>query len=464
MSSNLISDDPTTGVDEISARIAQFAAELTYADIPHRARAAAKRSVVDSVGVALAAHDADAVGIARQVATQLPEEVATGRLLGRHHRSTTAEAAAFANTVMIRYLDLNDHLPGSHPSDCLGTYLAAAELLNLSGEGLITAMAVTYEVIHALQTSSGARTKGIDQPWAAGIGVAAGLGNALGLTEAQIGHAVGIMAASGVALRVIRNGEIPKWKAAATAMAGRNALHVCALVAAGMTGPTRAFDGRMGVFGLLGEFELPPFGNKEHMLSIADTDIKCWPVCYRLQAPVWAAMSLRDRVHFDDVESVTIWTNAIAAEEASDSAKYDPQSRETADHSMPYAVTRAFQNGDVGPADFVESAYREPAIREWMRKIAIRPDDEIDAAFPQHVIARMRVEDKAGGVHKVEITDPKGHGNNPLDEQDVTAKVMRLATPVLGEERAAAALRWWWNVETAESLGAGLDLLVFEDD
>jgi 2-methylcitrate dehydratase len=445
-------------VDDITARIAQFAADLTYAEIPDRARSAAKRSLVDSLGVALAAHDADAVAIATAVAPNLPAPVATGRLLGRSAPTTSAEAAAFANAVMIRYLDLNDHLPNSHPSDCLGVYLGAGESLKLSGVELITAMAVTYEVMNALQLSSGARKRGIDQPWAMGIAVAAGLGNARGLSATQIGHAVGIMAASGVALRVVRTGEISKWKAAATGNAARNALHVVSLVEAGMTGPARAFDGRMGVFGILGEFTPPPIGPREHILSIADTDIKCWPVCYALQGSVWAALALRDKVAFDDVRSIQIWTHANAADEA-EPMKYDPRSRETADHSMPYVVTKAYQNGAVGPQDFEPTAYRDPSLRPAMRKIAIAPDADIEAALPHDLIVRMQVESNSGDVHEVEIRNPKGHGRNPLTDSDVSDKATRLLTPVLGERRTAEALRWWWAVESADDLGAGLDLL-----
>ncbi len=445
-------------MDDITSRIAHFAADLTYADIPARARAAATRSVIDSLGVALAAHDADAVAVATRVAPELPAGYATGRLLGRASVSTTAEAAAFANAVMIRYLDLNDHLPNSHPSDCLGVFLGAGESLGLTGAQLITAMAVTYEVMAAIQLSSGGRKKGIDQPWAMGIAVAAGLGNARGLSATQIGHAVGIMAASGVALRVIRTGEISKWKAGGTGMAARNALYVVSLVEAGMTGPARAFDGRMGMFGILGEFTLPPIGPAEHMLSIADTDIKCWPVCYALQGSVWAALALREKVAFDDVEAIRIWTHTNAANEA-EADKYDPQSRETADHSMPYVVTRAYQNGTVGVADFEAASYLDPAVRPAMRKISIRPDETIDAALPDDLIVRMQVQDRAGEVHDVEIRNPKGHGKNPLADSDVTDKATRLLTPVLGAQRAGEALAWWWQVETADSLTPGLDLV-----
>ena len=57
-----------------------------------------------------------------------------------------ADAAAFVNTCMIRNLDLNDIIQGGHPSDCLGALLAVAPQGGASGEKLITAMVIVYEI------------------------------------------------------------------------------------------------------------------------------------------------------------------------------------------------------------------------------------------------------------------------------------------------------------------------------
>ena len=99
--------------------------------------------------------------------------------------------AAFANSVMIRYLDANDTYiarGSGHPSDVFGALLAAADAKGASGKELITATVAAYEVFGALANAVGLRDRGWDQGVFLAPAAAAGAGLLFGLTTGADGQ------------------------------------------------------------------------------------------------------------------------------------------------------------------------------------------------------------------------------------------------------------------------------------
>lgn len=137
-------------MDPILARFAEFSSTLSYRSIPAPAVAAAKDRLVDTLGCAIAAHDCDTAEIGRSLAGPAARPELAGRIL-TSRRTVASDAAAFVNACMIRKLDLNDIIQGGHPSDMLGALLAIAPQIGASGERLITAMVVSYEVLIRLR-------------------------------------------------------------------------------------------------------------------------------------------------------------------------------------------------------------------------------------------------------------------------------------------------------------------------
>src|SRR5574340_820771 len=106
-----------------------------------------KRRVLDSLGVGLAAFDSDTARAARALALDVPAPNGA-TLLGAKQR-TAPDLAAFANGVMVRYLDYNDtylSLEPLHPSDVIPALLALAETRHLPGRALIAAIALAYAI------------------------------------------------------------------------------------------------------------------------------------------------------------------------------------------------------------------------------------------------------------------------------------------------------------------------------
>ncbi len=448
--------------DPILAQLAHFATTLTYRDLPASVVAAAKDRLLDGIACGIAAHDCDTAEVGRTLASAAACAEVAGRLLGSK-KLVAADAAGFVNTCMIRNLDLNDIIQGGHPSDCLGALLAVAPQMGASGERLITAMVVVYEIIIRLQRAARIREKGWDQGYALGVGVAAGLANLMNLNLAQTCQAIAITSVGNAPMRNTRAGQLSMWKGAATAYAVRNAVYGAQLAAGGMTGPEAPFTGRHGLADLItGPFELTPFGTTAADFFIPTVYIKYWPVAYSLQSVIWAGIELRKQVAHYQLASVVVHTYEFSWNESgNEPAKWDPQTRETADHSIPYVLARTLLHGLIDHRAFVPESYLDPSIRPLMRRIEVCVDDEIEREVQRGTIhVRVNAKDHAGKSYEINIVNPPGHDQNPFTADDLAAKFTRLCAPKLGKRRVKNALQLWQNIEGATSLTPALDALV----
>jgi 2-methylcitrate dehydratase len=436
----------------MTQQIAEFAAALRYEDLPAEVVAAARTRIVDAVGCAYGGMSAPTTAVTEAVLTRVDAEASgpeavIGWEFGRPEPDLTAESAAFVNTTKIRYLDFNDWYPGGHPSDTIGAILAFAGSPNVSGRDVLLATVISYEVFARITRASGFRKLGFDQGLAMGVGTAAALGSLLGMDAESIGVAVGVLAASGVPTRATRSGQLSMWKGCATAYATRNAAFVTLLARAGMTGPPAAFEGRNGLQELItGEFDLEPFGPVGGWF-MPRSSLKFWPVCYHLQAAAWAGAELRAKVESSDIESIRVGTYWEAwRDTGSEPDKWDPQSRETADHSLPYVLTWALERGPIDESAFEPEAFLDPTLRTAMSRVTVEIDDEVQAAFPEQPTMVVEATTTSGETISVRIACPPGHADNPLTEEQVRAKFAALASPALGgTERAEGVFQAWWE-------------------
>ncbi len=446
-------------MDQTTRLIADFAASLSFDDLPAPVVHAATQYLVDSLGCAIAAHDCTPAQIGRRLARGAVPERYAGRILGYGERAS-AEAAAFVNSAMIRNLDWNDQYPGGHPSDGLGAFLAIAEAAGADGRRLVTALVVAYELFIRLNDATGLRLKGWDQGFVIQLCTAAGVGHLLRLPPRALAEAIAIAAVGSLPLRNTRAGELGLWKGVATAFATRDGTYAALLAAEGMTGADRPFEGKHGLMDLVtGPFELEPLPGGGRYRA-PEVQLKYWPVAYNIQLAVWAALELRSRVDWRELASVDVGTHHFSyLESGSEPEKWDPQTRETADHSLPYVFARTLVDGTLSLAAFDPAAYRDPSLRPLMNKIRVRDDAAMNALYPDTVA--MSVEAITTGERRLayEQRDPLGHSRNPLQDQDVRAKFLGIAEPVLGADRAAAALERWWAAAAIVDVAAALDLL-----
>ena len=450
-------------MDSITRAIAEFASSFRFADLNDTVVHAATQRLIDSLGCALGAHDCEPAQIGRKLAAGETPGRYAGRVLCFGDR-LPAEGAAFINSAMIRNLDFNDRYPGGHPSDCLGALLALVGTMQVDGKRFLASMAVVYEIFARLSDATKLSRQGWDQGYAIGIATAAGVCNLLKLPMEATGHAVGIAAASNLPLRVTRSGELTSWKNVATAYAARNGLFAALLAAEGMTGPGNVFEGRNGLWEkVTGSFELAPFPNRGGAFLTPRVQLKYWPIETNGQPAVWAALELRAKVNVTELNEIQVFTSKFTwFEIGSEPEKWDPKTRETADHSLPYIFARTLVDGPITVSSFRDEAVRDPSLRPLMAKIKVIPDDRIEALLPEKTLIRVIAIPNNGASYSVEVVNPLGHPDNPMGDPHIEEKFLTLGEPVIGKERCRAALDAWWRVDNAQNVSQLIQLLDLE--
>jgi 2-methylcitrate dehydratase len=295
------------------------------------------------------------------------------------------------------------------------------------------------------------------------IGATCGAGMILGLDRKVMGNAVAIAITTGVPLGVTRIGELSMWKGCATAAAVRTAVCAAELAAEGMTGPSHPFEGRDGLWQHLA-VEAPKweqFGSADKPFRITATSFKAYPSVIHTQGPIGLVLELRRRLGAAEIESVHLATYGEAVRRtATEAEKWNPETRETADHSIPYLVAAAFRDGEVTPATFAPSRIQDPALRALIKKLKVVEEPEFTRRYPAESCTRIEVTTTDGRRVVAETTHPKGHYRNPLTDSEVEEKFRGLASGALGVEGCDRVLAEVWDLENAATLDRLFESLV----
>ena len=94
-----------------------------------------------------------------------------------------------------------------------------------------------------------------------------------------------------------------------------------------------------------------------------------------------------------------------------------------------------------------------------MAKIRVIPDDKIEALLPEKTLMRAVATANNGASYSVEVINPLGHPDNPMEPPHTEEKFLTLAEPVIGKERSRAALDGWWHIDDAKDVRQLLQLL-----
>ncbi|MBI5234753.1 MAG: MmgE/PrpD family protein [Deltaproteobacteria bacterium] len=442
----------------LAGRIAEYALSLGFDALPAPVVHEVKRRVIDALGCAVGAMDAIAVKAAI-ASVPVARKGLKSHIIGRRF-STTPDNAAFANGVMVRYLDFNDtylSLEPAHPSDNISAAMAIAEAFSRNGKALIAAIVAAYEVQCGLCDSASLRKNGFDHVAYGAFSSVVAASMLMGLTLDQTVHALGISGVTSPALRQTRAGELSMWKGAAFANAARGGVFACILAKNGMTGPAPVFEGEFGFMRLIsGPLNIDRFGGEGGApLRILDSCIKYYPIEYHAQSAVGAAIELSalipDTAMIDDVIIHTF--NAAYDIIGSGQEKWTPKTRETADHSLPFCVAAALIDRKVNLDTFTDERIRDGAIVQLCAKIKVVKDPALDALYPKAMPNRIEVRLKSGQTFSREIVYPKGHPKNPLTDAEVEGKFLSLVAGRIADNRARQLLDMLWALETLDDVG-----------
>jgi 2-methylcitrate dehydratase len=426
-------------VDEL----ARFAVDAKYSDLADDAVAQLKIRVLDTLGVAIAALDAEPTAAIRALTEKLGGN-GTATLIGGG--TSSPDRAAFYNTALSRYLDFMDSYlaPGEtcHPSDNLGAVLAAAESAQASGRDFLTALAVAYQVQARLSDVAPVRAKGFDHTVQGAYAVAAAVSRALGLPVAQAANAIAISGTANNALRVTRTGDLSHWKGLAYPQVAKEGMHAALLAAAGITGPALVFEGNKGFKQTIaGEFAID--WATEGLDRVRRTLVKKHNAEIHSQTTIDAAIEIARRRDFDPAAArrVVVTTFQVAYDIIGGGEEGDKRSihtKEEADHSLPYLVAIALLDGRVLPPQFEPKRISAAEVQSLLRKVEVRPDGAFSARFPAEMPSRVDVEMAGGGRMSASASSYKGFPTEPLAWDDALAKYYPLVTPFAGEPLATA--------------------------
>ncbi|MCS7143210.1 MAG: MmgE/PrpD family protein [Aigarchaeota archaeon] len=452
----------------MAKRIAQFVESVEYSDLKQSVVSEVKRRILDSIGVMAGAYRDVTPRIVMREAMRFPTEGGS-RLFGSGVR-VAPDWASFANGVLVRYLDFNDTYlsrEALHPSDTIPALIAVADDLGSSGKELMTSIVVAYEVTCWLADSLSLRDNGYDHVACIAFGTAAGASKLMGLETNEIVNAINLTGVAAAALRQTRAGELSMWKGCAAANAARHGVFATLLARGGVTGPSPIFEGEMGFIRVISrDFrEVPLPLNDRGDFRLLKTHIKRWPVEYHSMSAVEAAIDLvrSEGINASEVSQIKVNTFSVSYRIiVKDPEKWNPKTRETADHSLPYIVARTLVDGDIWLESFDEERLREERVRELMRLMKVDVYPRYDELYPEAIPNSIEVVDRRGRTLSREVLYPKGHCSNPLSRDELTEKFKKLSIGVFGEELAEEVVKSVEGLENSPDVSELVDCLSFD--
>jgi 2-methylcitrate dehydratase len=260
----------------------------------------------------------------------------------------------------------------------------------------------------------------------------------LGLTPEQIQHAIGISGSRHATLGAVTAGKLTMMKNTVDPLATQSGVLAALLAEQGYTGPEHVLDGKEGfchVFSSDWHFDILTEGLGESW-RILQCGMKFFPTEALTHTPISATLDLVEEHDLapDQIETVTIHSLARAADILADASKYDPHTKETADHSLPYVIAAAIADRQVTPLQFTNAKIMDPTIRAQLAKVKVIADPEIEAVFPALQRVRVEIATRDGRRLAKQLDYPKGDPRNPLTDAEIAGKFAALAEGIATSE------------------------------
>jgi len=451
---------PPADAERVSRTLSRYAVGLKYEDLSPEVIRYGKHLLLDTIGVALGAYLSEPSRITRSVIRELggrPESTIIGS-----GEKTSASLAALANGTMVRYLDFMDvyfNLDGPHPSENIPVALAIAERQRATGKEMFLGMFLGFELMGRFADTWSTPRLGFHHVTLGGYITPVVAGKILGLTEDQMVNAVGLGGATSHTTSYLGD-QVTMIKALGYAFTGQRGIEAALMAQKGMTGPENVLEVFMRVARFTGD--LAPLTKGGTTPRILRTAIKPYASEYMTHSPLEALFGILKEhpLKVEDVESMTLQTFRTAIGVLARPGAYSPQTRETADHSLPYCLALALAEGDLGPGQFAREQWKDPKIIDLMSRIKISEDPAMTKLYPPARPADLQIRTRDGNVYQKRVDYPKGDPHNPMSDEEVNAKFRKLALPLMSEARVKSIIDCVANVEHLSDTGQIMKLLV----
>jgi 2-methylcitrate dehydratase PrpD len=371
---------------DLSQDFAAFIENTRYSDLSPEAIEGAKKSILDTLGVILAATGVEpavrGVNALVREAGGTPEST----LLGFGGRAP-ALWAAFHNGAMAHCLDFDDHAPeGHHPSSSIvpATFALAERAGGISGREMIAAVAAGQDMFLRIRRNVANR-----QDWhlTTVIGVysaTASAAHVLKLDREQIVSAFGIAGMQCCGTMELAYGVGSDLRGMYAGFTTKGAVLAALMAQKGVSGVKSMFEGKAGFFNVYfrGEYDrekmLQDLGEKYDGGSIL---YKPWPSCGASHGFIHATLELmkEHRLGIDDIEQIRVNVGDFQKQlcEPIESRRC-PVTPADAKFSIPFCVAVAATKGQVKVSDFFGDALKDPQVLAAAQKIVPVVDDSFD--------------------------------------------------------------------------------------
>ncbi|MGQ7793689.1 MmgE/PrpD family protein [Faunimonas sp. B44] len=424
----------------LSTTLASFAHSVSLDRVSPGVLAQLEVLVLDAVACMVAGAESGAAGIAATGASG-PAEAA----LVLSGRRTSAASAALVNGAMLRVHDLMDVYVArdvSHPSEAIPGALACAEAAGASGRSFLEAVLAAYALHMRMTETIPLHRHGLHHAGQAAFVMPLVAGRLLGLGEAATARALADMAHKLLLPEGFGRGRVANYKSFAYSLLAAEAIALARLAAHGLAGSEHAVEEVLGLLreGLGMDLPAEPFDGLAAPEDLEGVALKAYPAQYALQGLIAAAAAARD-AHTGiaaRATAVVVHTGARVIERTCDPAKLRPDSAESADHSLPFAVAIGLLDGGLSPHQLEVGRWRDPDVLGLMARVEARPlaqatsyavpEQRMEVHLAGGVILALDCQFPRGGMSKATIARAKldAHCAGRLDAEAIAAAVAAL--------------------------------------
>jgi 2-methylcitrate dehydratase PrpD len=433
----------------VAERLAAHALRARAAEMPPAVLHHAKRALVDwHAAVYPGLHTAPLGALLHALADELghgPARLPDGRAATVRTAALVQGAAAHAAEVDDSFRDAMYH-PGAAT---IAAALATAHAQAASGQTLLRAVVTGYELSTRIGATMGrAHYRCWHSTGTIGtLGAAAAAAEAMRLDAGAFAHALATAATFAAGLQqAFRLDSMSKpLHAGRAAEAGVLAAQVAA---AGATGALDIFEGEVGFGRAMGDG--PDWSRVDETLGqdfhITRLTFKNHVGCGHAFPAIDGALALRERegLEPEQIEQLHVYTYQPALDIA---CHLHPQTAHEARFSLTYMVASALVHGSVRMAAYEPERLHDPRTRSLMQRIRVGLDPQLDAGFPRMRAARLELTLTDGRRCTHLQPNRKGDPEQPLDDRDLDDKLLELAAPVIGPDRARQLLGELWTLD-----------------
>jgi 2-methylcitrate dehydratase len=194
---------------------------------------------------------------------------------------------------------------------------------------------------------------------------------------------------------------------------------------------------------------------KTGLSAIERCALRHQPVCGATSSIVEPLASIRGKFHPNDVAKISIETHELAwrmlgGGSGDREGKWNPQTREDADHSFPYIVAISLLDGEVTLESYSRNRLGDPAVHALMEVTSVSPRADFTSFDP--IETEVKIELRNGDAIDVMSSIPIGHPRNLMSKEELSKKFRRASGGVLSDEASSKLETALWNLEDLTDL------------